>query len=493
MRSKTRKSKQKGGEDFRGRDFIGENLQLRNFGFANLTNADFTGANLFGADLTGANLTGANLTAANLTAANLTDANLTNANLTGAYLSAVILSPQTNFTGATLRNIRGLNLMMIPENLRQLFINQENNEQRNESNIIKVSKNVLNGNGNQNNKEKCKSFEKLFNFINKLNLDIKPIFSFEGQTGIDAGGLTRIVFDKYLQEFKRKFFVKKEKENSDLLKLIPSTNNSEKKLFVHSLKQLKKLRKYSSLPGKQVKIFIKIDQFLLEILQSKNPENLFTRANANKYFKTKNANLRNKDLRNKKYLNEIYLVFGNTFLQNNKNKKIEDWTDEFTNDQVNDILLRFFLKLQGFESMEQFKFMQKFIQENWNDNFTNDIDYSLPAFSKRIIIKFNNKDEEFNINKNYTNMYSQNNNVKPFIDYIKESDENRKNFTELVTGTKFYDGLIKILVFDVESENPYLAHTCFQSIDIFRTLGTINKNALAIQINADLRSSKVNL
>jgi len=85
-------------------------------------------------------------------------------------------------------------------------------------------------------------------------------------------------------------------------------------------------------------------------------------------------------------------------------------------------------------------------------------------------------------------MYSQNNNVKPFIDYIKESDKNRIKFTELVTGTKFYDGLINIFVNDVVSEKPFVAHTCFQSIDIYRTPETINKNSLVRQINFELRS-----
>ncbi len=456
---------------------------------AKLTDATLIGAKLIEADLTNAILTNANLTRADLTdaflfEANLTNANLTSANLTGADLSDAILSEQTNLTGATLINIRGLNLNSIPENLRQLFISQS--QQISES----IPKNVLNG--NQNNKEKCKSFEKLFNFINDVDLDKKPIFSFEGQTGIDAGGLTRIVFDKYLQEFKRQFFVKK--ENSDLLKLIPSKNNNKQLLFEHSLEQLKKLREYSSLPGKQVKIFIKIDLFLLKILQSDNPKKLFTKANVNKYLKS-NGKINKTNPNIIKVFNEN-AVFGNQLLQNNinENKRIKDWRENFTNDEVQDILLRFFLQLQGFKSMEQFKLMQKFIQENWNENFTNYIDYSLPAFSKRITIKFNNNFEQFNPNKNYTNMYSKNNNVKPFIDYIKESDENRIKFTELVTGTKFYDGLIKIIVNNSERDDkkPYVAHTCFQNIDIYPTTETIKKNGLVVQINTDLERTELN-
>jgi len=146
--------------------------------------------------------------------------------------------------------------------------------------------------------------------------------------------------------------------------------------------------------------------------------------------------------------------------------------------------------------MEQFNFMHEIIDVFWNnEEFTNDIDYSLPAFSKRIIIKFNNNDEEFDPEKNYANMYSQNNNVKPFIDYIKKSNDNRKKFTELVTGTKFYDGLIKIFVNSSERDDkkPYVAHTCFQSIDIYPTpeTNTININSLVLQINAELKSSDV--
>jgi len=134
---------------------IRPNLTSANFCFSNLTDANLTGANLTEALLDSANLTGtnlteavldsANLTGANLTGANLDGANLNGANLTNANLTNVILSDYTNFRDATLRNIRGLNLNSIPQFLRQLFINQQNNQQRNKSNRIVVSKNVLNG------------------------------------------------------------------------------------------------------------------------------------------------------------------------------------------------------------------------------------------------------------------------------------------------------------------------------------------------------------
>ena len=69
----------------------------------------------------------------------------------------------------------------------------------------------------------------------------------------------------------------------------------------------------------------------------------------------------------------------------------------------------------------------------------------------------------------------------------------RIKFTELVTGTKFYDGLIKIFVNNEKGfKKPYIAHTCFQNIDIYPTTETINKNSLVLQINTDLESSKVN-
>ena len=71
--------------------------------------------------------------------------------------------------------------------------------------------------------------------------------------------------------------------------------------------------------------------------------------------------------------------------------------------------------------------------------------------------------------------------------------ENRIKFTELVTGTKFYDGLIKIFVFNSEryDKKPYVAHTCFQNIDIYPTAETLNKNGLVLQINTDLQRSQV--
>ena len=466
-------------------DLMEANLTGATFRDATFQDADLTGANLEGANLERAdflhahleeaNLTGAHLMEANLEGANLFRANLTGADLTGANLEDVDLTKKTTLVDIIVGNNNIENTKMNIETYNKYFSDSgyrgtPKDQSGNPiiSKYIIIPKNVVNSfssSNDNNNGNKCIPY-KLFNFINEQDLSIIPGFKFQGQTGIDRGGLKRIVFDQYLKEFKMKFF-KKTDDNFDILKELSSNNNRNK--FKECVERLQKLREYAARNGKSsdIKIFINISPFLLKVLQSDNPESYFSNVNMNSYFKTKNGNLRNKN-----YLNEIMQDFGNTFMQNNinENKRIVNWNHQFNKKTINDILLRFYLKRQGFESMKQYQLMRDFVRNNWTTNFTNFIDYSWPAFAKRIRVKFENQNSQKN--SNLEKMFQVNPNFKKIMEYIKESDENRKKFTKLVNGTEYYDGVLEIVVKKEDyngQPRPYDAHTCFNYLNVYPT------------------------
>jgi uncharacterized protein YjbI with pentapeptide repeats len=97
-------------------DLSGAKLKKANLKFARCKNTNFQGADLTGAHLSGANLHEANLTYANLSNATVINANISNsclykalfieADLTNSNLSSIYVDEVTNFTKATMNNIR---------------------------------------------------------------------------------------------------------------------------------------------------------------------------------------------------------------------------------------------------------------------------------------------------------------------------------------------------------------------------------------------------
>lgn len=97
-------------------DLSGAKLKNSNLKFARLKNTNLQGADLTKADLSGAILNDANLTYANLSNATVINANFSNsrlykalfieADLTDSNLSSVYVDEVTNFSKATMNNVR---------------------------------------------------------------------------------------------------------------------------------------------------------------------------------------------------------------------------------------------------------------------------------------------------------------------------------------------------------------------------------------------------
>lgn len=491
------------GADFYYCFFNNSNLEYAELEGANLQNSDFNSAILNNTRLKDANLKQVRFVNTNLQGADLRFANLEEADLTGAILDGVIIE-ETNIEGTIMSqenfdnffansNYQGIPVIIGSSQSRENFFLRRNRGIRQPtSQTIVIPKNAINGKNNgTNNSNKCKNYTELFNIINSKDLKMKPRFVFEGQGGIDAGGLTRIVFDKYLTEFKRKYFT------GDKFEILKNMTQNNKSNFEHSLGQLKKLRTYASQTrtgqALKMKIFININSLLMRLLQAPNPINLFTRANVNKYLRKNNQNLTSKE-----YLNSIYVDFGDLILQNNKEKKIENWRNDFNDAQIKEILFRYFLKEQGFESIKQFNDMRDFISKNWDDNFSNFIDYSWPAFSQRVVIIDREKEEKPYLlsegSKNMNKIISSNPNLQLLIQFIRESEENRRDFSKLVNGSEFYDGLMKIFVNKQYFQRGqvfrlYDAHTCFNYINLYPTPpdNKWNMDSIGQQIKLDIQ------
>ena len=363
---------------------------------------------------------------------------------------------------------------------------------------IVIKKNML----LSNNKNTCNT--KLFDKIIKqedISLRNKR-FKFENQTGIDAGGLTRTVYDIFFRTYLDKFFDLKDdnfyilKEKQPKIDLTVATN----KLLILSEKA-------------KVNIILPINPELIEFVTIenkngnknennkvliKNYNNLIKLYNKNKYVIKNGFNLSNKNYAIKAYYDNITLsdLMATSLNNKNTNYNFETNNKKWTNTEKKEIYLRLYIKKFGFETTKQFMLMINFIGDyvlKKSYNFKNEISFNKEDFFKRIkIVKPNNlSNRAINIPNNINNNFiNQNPNLKLLINYISKSDENREKFNIWITGSKYCEANIKLFVSNLKNSNPYSVHTCFYYVDVYRTEDVINNNYLNKQINYNIKNSK---
>ena len=340
-----------------------------------------------------------------------------------------------------------------------------------------ITKNMLNT---------CKN-NKLYNHILKINYNtLKNIrFKFEGQTGINAGGLTRTVYDIFYNSYIKKFFKINDHNGSFILKNI-TTNNKEN--FISATNKLIILAKKG-----QIKILIPIHETLMEILNSKNVTNTINLHNKEKY-NDKNT-LTNKTRKNG-FENQNSKI-SDVIAINNGNKNFNmNWKNIKKNDTKKEIFLRRYLNSMGFEKYKQFEYMYIWFRTYWdNDIFITKLSFTKEDFFKRIkIIKMQDgnkprQEYELSSNNNSSNLINKfltsNNgkqliqeypNLKVILDYInQEDDKYRTKFNKYITGSIYNNGIITLLLINGNNTSkPIFGHTCFFSLDIYK----INPNQL---------------
>jgi hypothetical protein len=196
-------------------------------------------------------------------------------------------------------------------------------------------------------------------------------------------------------------------------------------------------------------------------------------------------------------LNGYFININNSeYFKNNNSKRTLLLTGQFNqleNSIKREIRLRRFAVDCGFTTWEQLTNMYNFITKFWkNKIFTNELKFDLVSFKERIrikIIKISNTQEILdlsNISKHLLGIYPA---LSPLLDYIigpESIDINRMKFVRYVTGTKYSPSVITILLvtseIDFNTINngtkiyklPFLAHTCFSILDLFKLPTTRN-------------------
>jgi uncharacterized protein YjbI with pentapeptide repeats len=475
--------------------FENAQLQRANFTQANLDGAYLQGANLTKtilkkADLSEANLTGANLTEAILIKADLTGANLTRANLTRAILEGAILEG-ANLTGAILA---GVILSDIQRQQIQAYIpsiHQEISDSAYSYNLTITS----NAFGQKisippqlrlvtkfSTSNLCPSFKPLYDKLMLVKLDGKFRFHFEGERGIDATGLSKIVYDFILPVYTQLYFVK----TGEFILLKQDANIKE---LDRDTLQLIKLAKAA-----RSQIYLPIHPQLLELLLLPNPpESIASSNNFNNLY----SNL-------KKRISEINNSHGNisNYLPNiSKNQQITSVKNinSLSNIIKAEIILRKKLYDFAFTSWDQYENMATFIKAFWNrgnnleyhnkgrnirlDLFTCELNYDIESFKRRLQIKKEETSQFLNLQQ-VQSLYGNYPALQPLLEYILNPDPaaniNRINFVKYVAGTEYTSCIILLALQTVEIgyntinknkiyELPFLPHTCFSTLDLFKT------------------------
>jgi uncharacterized protein YjbI with pentapeptide repeats len=492
----------------------GADLTHANLNHSNLTRADLTGAvlnstRLINADLTNATLIRADLTSAILNCSNLTGAKLNNATLTDANLSLAKLI-NADLTGATLirtdltrADLTGANLTDSDLTGAIIFRNQLSDLQitqiRIQPNYIEVrrpiraqeyfniSKELSNGNrisiktGTKLNNSNIRtqhriSFKRLLDFLlqEENQAKISRRIRIGGEEGIDAGGITLIIFQKCYEAFMERYFYPYEEEDNSNYVVLKDLTDEE-------FEEFEKACAFMILLAKKVKdqlrqpfqILIPINFLLFQVLIFEgNPETFFELGNKNKFFgKRENGSYSNQHKLNNPYnyiaINSINNNQNNNNQNNNNQNKVSKLND-FSENEQKKLMFLMLLKQNHIHKRKQYETMKKFIDEIFKPNkdmFTTSIDYSYKAFIKRL--NFNYESHNRNLKSFKSLEIASNPLIKLLLEYIKVSDEYRMVMTAYVCGSFCYTGDIKISIFTNPSKFPFQSHTCFKVLDVF--------------------------
>ena len=351
-----------------------------------------------------------------------------------------------------------------------------------------IKKNMLNTSKNTEKYHNHKLYNHILTIDNNTLMDENIHFEFEGQTGINAGGLTRTVYDIFYHSYIKKFF----EVNSNGSYYINKTkiNDNNKENIITATYKLIILAKKGS-----VQIVIPIHETLMEILKSENPTNTINLTNKNKYNDsntlTNTTRKYNENTKNSKISNVIAINNGNTTFNINWNNIKNNDTKENTKKEI---FLRRYLNSMGFKKYTDFEYMHTWFKKCWKDDiFITKLSFTKKDFFKRIkITKLqdgNKPRQEYNLspNNNSSNLINKfinsNNgkqliqeypNLKVVLDYInQEDDECRKKFNKYMTGSVYSNGKMTLLLVNGNnSKKPIHVHTCFNRLDIYK----INQN-----------------
>lgn len=404
------------------------------------------------------------------------------------------------------------------------------NEFENKNKLIRI---FVTGNDNKifleqaiigkNNSSRYTCNNELFNILTSNEIykyNYKLEFKIMGQTGIDAGGISRTVFDHFYDLYLNKFF-NLDKNTRKYNFNITSMNNLKKFIKSTHILILLGIKCKVDVPlvlnNNIVDLFNEINksgninEYIHGLkLEDKNLINKFTKKNGINFLSNESVKIILGDEEPRKFNNIMVKTSNKAF--NLKYKCFNKYNETIKKH----ILFRLYLTKLDFIDYHIFLALYKWyniyyrekyiISERnrprfWSPGnvnkfgfkFVDKIDYNLKKFERNIII-YNSKDFIKNnnghvINKNPKNKgylidyyllkkkrntfgrshFAQSKNLNNIIKYIKESEENRKNFRKYVTGSEYNNSIIEIHFYkkDINHLEPMKAHTCFNYIDVF--------------------------
>jgi hypothetical protein len=235
----------------------------------------------------------------------------------------------------------------------------------------------------------CPNFKPLYDQVMLIDLDEPFRFHFEGESGRDATGLTKIVYNFLLPVYTKLYF---EFEVVEKAFLLLKEDISIEELH-RDTSQIIKLAEAGL-----AQFYLQIHPKLIELLLLQNPpESIAERENFNDLYsnlKTRISTILSSELKISNYL-----------LNNTTNQKIEsaDSINSLSREIQAEIILRKILVEFGFESWVQYQNMATFIKTFWNDSkklryhnkgrnvevllFSCELKYDIESFKKRLQIK----------------------------------------------------------------------------------------------------------
>jgi hypothetical protein len=400
-----------------------------------------------------------------------------------------------------------------PDRYLMSYPNSQNNTRTDAVNIPSILSININKNGdakitipsellkpkNNSANKSCPNFTDLYDEIMKINLPEEFRFKFEGQAGLDYGGLTRDIFEKLLPVYTRRFFESVESNNEFVilkkLKDMPQppqekVKNKKNKEIEDIIWQIFKseTEKMVHLAGKAgTKIFLRIDPRLLALLQSKNYMEYFLNSKKSEQnfknlyeYVNYSTNQSNNTLNNR------------TFLLNNTSRNImhrfKESKNELTkNGLKREIRLRRFAIVCGFTTWEQFEKMKLFIQQRKSEYFTSELKFDIESFSKRLKITHNFKNLPLGtfgklsedkkkfvfkpINYVTNQIFTEYVFLLPFLNYMlgpESTDEIRKKTIAYIAGSSYYPGELKLHLLSQSAPYPFKASSCTLDLNFFK-------------------------
>jgi hypothetical protein len=314
-------------------------------------------------------------------------------------------------------------------------------------------------------KIKCNSI-KLYDYIMSIDLNKDISFEYEDESGIDAGGMTRIIFDKILNTYIEKYFMKS-REDYIIIKDYP-----DEKIRQHMYSKLWNDTKQLVLLIRNIecKIFLNFDKTLINLLSSFNIQSYFNYFNNNKRKISNNDDFQNIYKSANFFVNFPEDNHDEYILKLNKNFKeiITNFQEGrlTKNDIKKEIRFRKYIIDSMFLSWKHLISMIMFlsdIKKNYPDyfNFNIRFDKKYAKQKIKIIERINsNNDQGFLVveNREITEEISEELKFRYpalaiFNDYLfgpESTDEYRKTFIKWVAGSEYTCNDIKIILTSYE-------------------------------------------